>query len=168
LASLRTDSLRYGLLSAGPSALRRAWMKQKHSLHVAAMHGDLEQVRTSIRRGEQLSRFDEIGKTPLHYAVEGGHLEVAKELLEAGANVDAQDERITGDTPLATVAGNCSVEMVELLLGAGADPARQGWMQLCALDHAKGHKRGDGPAAYELLRKATKHLPARHRADAKP
>src|SRR6188474_3254511 len=98
-------------------------------------------VRQS-RGASNWSRFDEIGRTPLHYAVEGGHLEVVKELLEAGANVDAQDERVIGDTPLAA-AGNCSLEMAELLIRAGADPARPGWMQLCALDRAKERKRGD-------------------------
>lgn len=37
-----------------------------------------------------LNRFDELGKTPLHYAVQENHLEVVKWLLDAGARMRAR------------------------------------------------------------------------------
>jgi ankyrin repeat protein len=134
-------------------------------LHIAAGEGDIEFIRQAIASGQDLSPFDELGKTPLHYAVGGGHLEVARTLLEGGANVNAHDPSVISDTPLAEIAGNGSLEIVELLLQAGADPTIPGWMQLCALDRAKDRKRGDGPKIYQLMCKAAKHLPARHRAE---
>lgn len=133
------------------------------NLHDDASKGDREAVLQAITRGQPLSRFDELGKTPLHYAAEGGHLEIVKALLAAGAKVNANDPRVISDTPLASIAGNCSLEMAELLVQAGADPTIQGHMQLCALDRAKDRKRGDGPRVYQLLRRASKQLPARHR-----
>jgi ankyrin repeat protein len=136
-----------------------------YDLHSAADKGDLESVQQAIARGQRLSGFDEIGKTPLHYAAAGGHIEIVKALLAAGANVNANDPRVNGNTPLASIAGNCSLEMAELLVRAGADPTIAGWMQLCALDHAKDRKRGDGPKVYKLLQRASKPLPARHREE---
>src|SRR4029450_703573 len=132
-------------------------------LHMAAQVGDLDVVQTAIGHGQKhLSRFDELGKTPLHYAAEGEHFAVVKLLIQAGADVNAHDPRVIGNTPLGAIAGNCSLEMAELLVKAGADPTIRGWMQLCALDRAKVRKRENDGGVYELLRKAAKHLLADH------
>jgi hypothetical protein len=76
---------------------------------------------------------------------------VAAFLIDHGAAVNAQHEPSIGDTPLGEVAGSCSYKMASLLVAAGADPTMRGWMQLNALDRAKGRKRGDGPRVYALL-----------------
>jgi ankyrin repeat protein len=131
-------------------------------LHFAAARGDLDKCRELISRGYSVNDFDELGHTPLHYAVKDEQIEAAKLLLAAGANVNARDESKIGNTPLGEIAGNCSLEMAKLLVEAGADPSIAGWMQICALDLAAERKRGDGPAIYKLLRAATKQLPSRH------
>ena len=56
---------------------------------------------------------------PLHSAVAGGHLEIARALLEHEAQVNAA--QAGGFTPLHGAAQNGQVEMVRLLLDYGAD-----------------------------------------------
>ena len=121
---------------------------------MAAQDGDLDEVRRLVAEGEDVNGFDDLGKTPLHYAVEREHLDVARHLLEHGADVNARHEQSLGNTPLGEVAATCSYVIAKMLVDAGADPTIPGWMQLTALDRARKRKRGDGPDVYELLVKA--------------
>jgi len=68
-----------------------------------------------------------VGASLLHVAAEFGHLEVARVLLEMGADVDAHaavdDFGLNGHTPLFHTVnsnGNRSEPVMQLLLGAGA------------------------------------------------
>jgi ankyrin repeat protein len=125
-------------------------------LHFLAQSGDIEGIRRLVALGHPVDDFDELGKTPLHYAAECEHVEVAACLIRAGADVNARDERVIGNTPLGEVAATCSLKMAKLLIDAGADPTIRGWMQLTALDKARKRRRGDGPAVFELLQAAAK------------
>lgn len=62
-------------------------------------------------------RYDQ-KRTPLHWAVQEGHIEVIELLLEAGADVNAVD--IEGFTPLHLAVGDNRIEIVKVLLNAGA------------------------------------------------
>ena len=123
-------------------------------LHFAAQDGDLDRVRRLLTEGYDVNVFDDLGKTPLHYAVEHERLEVAQYLIDHGADVNARHEPGIGNTPLAEVAGSCSLRVAILLVNAGADPTIPGWMQLSALDRAENRARGDGPEVYALLVRA--------------
>jgi ankyrin repeat protein len=57
--------------------------------------------------------------TPLQSAVAGGHLEVTRRLLEAGANPNVREG--SGYTPLHTAAQNGDIEIVRSLIFGGAD-----------------------------------------------
>lgn len=57
--------------------------------------------------------------TGLHEAVAESDIERVRELLAAGADVNARDE--DGATPLHYAGGECATEIVRLLLEAGAD-----------------------------------------------
>jgi ankyrin repeat protein len=57
--------------------------------------------------------------TPLHFAAEKGHTEMAELLIKKGADVNAKDE--FGCTPLHKAAYNGHIEVVKLLIKAGAD-----------------------------------------------
>ena len=58
---------------------------------------------------------------PVYLAAMGGHLEVVRLLLEAGADLNLQDEA----TALTPAAFNGQLEVVQLLLKAGADQNAQ-------------------------------------------
>jgi ankyrin repeat protein len=127
---------------------------QREQLHRAAQDGDLARVNDLIARKYPVNRFDDLGMTPLHYAVQDNRLEVVKRLIEAGANVNAHDERRIGNTPLSEHARECSYEMAKVLIGAGADPTIRGWMQMNALDRARGRKDANARKIVRLLEEA--------------
>ena len=124
-------------------------------LHDAARAGNLNEVRRLIDEGCDVSGIDaDLHQTPLHYAAEGEHLDVARILLERGADVDAHHVESIGETPLGLVAATCSVEMAELLVQHGADPTLPGWMQQTALSRAERRKKPEGRKVFELLKRA--------------
>ncbi|XP_029832405.3 transient receptor potential cation channel subfamily A member 1 homolog [Ixodes scapularis] len=105
------------------------------AVHIAAKEGSLDALRTlcsdadkDLVNGERpleqqqaaelLSRKDKQQMTPLHYAVEGKHLEVARYLLERGVNPDAPS--CTGHTALHLAAMHCGEAMCRLLVEHGA------------------------------------------------
>ena len=127
---------------------------QREQLHRAARDGDLCRVRELLAAKYPVNRFDELGRTPLHHAVAGGYLAIVDALLRAGADVNAQDGRGIGDTPLAESAGSCSFEMAKRLIEAGTDPTLPGWMRLTAIHRAQDHKGPDGQQVLRLLKAA--------------
>src|SRR5205085_10036372 len=116
---------------------------QREQLHRAAQDGDLARVNDLIERKYPVNRFDDLGKTPLHYAVQDNRMEVVKRLIEAGANVNAHDERVIGNTPLSDNARECTYEMAKVLVDAGADPRIRGWMQRNGPEPARERKDAD-------------------------
>jgi ankyrin repeat protein len=102
--------------------------------------------------------FDDLAKTPLHYAAENGHIDVIRVLLEAGADVNANDEPRIGNTPLRQVADRCSLAVATVLVEAGADPRIPGWMQITALHEAEGRNDEEGTRVYDLLKSVADRL----------
>ncbi len=89
------------------------------SIHDEVSRGNVEQVRMLLERyPELLESKDKMGKTPLFFAVNRGRKELVDLLLNAGADVHAQD--ITGLTPLHAAAWWNKKEEAERLLAAGA------------------------------------------------
>lgn len=129
---------------------------QRERLHRATQEGDLTAMEALLTRKYPVNRFDDLGKTPLHYAVQSGRLDVVERLIKAGANVNAHDERLLGDTPLADNAAKCSFEMAKRLVDAGADPTIQCWMQLTALDRAAKREDADAKRIQQLLAAAAR------------
>jgi ankyrin repeat protein len=127
---------------------------QRDKLHFAAKAGDLSEVEELLKAKYPVNRFDQLGKTPLHYAVEHDHLNVADRLIRAGADVNAHDERLIGNTPLSDNAKKISFEMAQRLTRAGADPTIRGWMQLSALDRAAERTDADAKKIQQLLLEA--------------
>lgn len=86
------------------------------------------------------------GWTPLHYAATGGHLAIMDLLLEHHAYIDAESPN--GTTPLMMAAQYGSIDAVRLLLAAGADPRLKNQLGLSAIDFAYRVNRGE---AAELI-----------------
>ncbi len=132
---------------------------RKEALHCAVQDGDIEKVRELIGSGEDLNQFDwPLSWTPLHYAAKGEHLDIAKLLIDTGANVNAHNEEEIGETPLGLVAGSCSFEIAKVLIDGGADPRIPGWMGNTALDRASKRKKSEGRRVHRLLDIAARKL----------
>ncbi|XP_023834648.1 ankyrin repeat domain-containing protein 39 isoform X2 [Salvelinus sp. IW2-2015] len=89
----------------------------------AAMDGDLERVKSLLKKGTDPNLRDSANYTALHYASRSGHKSVCKFLLESGACANPQTPG--GATPLHRSAYCGQLDVVQLLLHHGADP------QLC-------------------------------------
>jgi hypothetical protein len=100
------------------------------NLWLAAANGQHDELEVLLTG--QLGQFyvdhidtrDDMGWTSLRVAVNYGHLESARLLLEHGAHVDIADNR--GDTPLmgALLANSAPEQLVRLLLKHGANATR--------------------------------------------
>ncbi|KAJ3005964.1 hypothetical protein HKX48_000374 [Thoreauomyces humboldtii] len=85
------------------------------TVQTAAYAGDLLAVRTLLKATpDSVNSLDQDGRTALHWACSGKHLEVAQELLQRGAHAGSSDE--SGMTALHIAAATNSVEIVRLLL----------------------------------------------------
>lgn len=91
----------------------------RSALHVAAGHGHIKIVEYLVSVKANVNAPDEDGDGALAHCAQEGHIDVARELLRAGAYVDMASQR--GDlTPLMRATLNGREEMVELLIERGA------------------------------------------------
>jgi len=103
------------------------------NLHVAAIQGNLEAVQQHIKAGSNLNEKEPSrGSSPLITAVVFGQTEVARALIEAGAEVNFQNNE--GSTALHSAALFCRAEIVKLLLENGADKTLKNNAGRIALD----------------------------------
>jgi glycerophosphodiester phosphodiesterase len=101
-------------------------------------------VRLLVDSGVDINWQDQVGETALHFAARFGHEECAKILLEGTAEQKADTnlvENYFGWTPLHIAAVDGHLNVLELLIAAGADvnkPDSSGWN---AREHAalRGH-----------------------------
>nr|XP_003464502.1 ankyrin repeat domain-containing protein 12 isoform X2 [Cavia porcellus] len=89
-------------------------------LHMAAIRGDVKQVKELISLGANVNVKDFAGWTPLHEACNVGYYDVAKVLITAGADVNTQG--LDDDTPLHDSASSGHRDIVKLLLRHGGNP----------------------------------------------
>jgi fucose 4-O-acetylase-like acetyltransferase len=89
-------------------------------LHMAVIEGNLEAVKQHIAAGSDLDEKElSGGSSPLITAAVFGKTDIAKFLIEAGANVNFKNNE--GSTPLHSAAFFCHTEIVEALMANGAD-----------------------------------------------
>jgi ankyrin repeat protein len=89
----------------------------------AATIGDEMRLREMLDDDPGLANvYSPDGWTPLHLAAHFDHVNAARWLLDAGADVQARSRNDLANQPLhAAAAGQASVEMLTLLLDAGAE-----------------------------------------------
>jgi len=89
-------------------------------IHAATLLGDLDAIKQHIAAGSDLDdKEPAVGSTPLISAAVFGKTEIAKALIEAGADVNIKNNE--GSTALHSAAFLCRMEIVEMLLANDAD-----------------------------------------------
>lgn len=89
-------------------------------MHTAVLTGNQEALKQHIAAGSNLNEKDPFGgSSPLISAALFGKTEEAKILIEAGADINFQNN--DGSTALHTAAFFCRPEIVRMLLDKGAD-----------------------------------------------
>jgi len=88
--------------------------KMSRSLSDAVRAGNLAEVEIRINMGEDVDQVDPpLYKSPLHWAVDGGHLKIAELLVNRGARVDMAD--CLGETALALAKREKKAPLIEVL-----------------------------------------------------
>src|SRR5262245_30908102 len=107
----------------------------------AAKKGDAATVRTLIEKDPTLvAARDKDGSTPLHCAAWHGHVDVAKILLDAGADVNDHNQNDHwGTTPLHAAAHGDQKAVAALLIEHGADIHAKNPSGRTPLDETKVH-----------------------------
>ncbi len=90
-------------------------------LIAASRAGDAAKVRSLLDDGARVDARDEGGATALVAAAYGNHVEVARLLVAAGADVNAKDDTEQSAFLIATSEVGDDTRLLELTLGNGAD-----------------------------------------------
>lgn len=122
-----------------PSATIRA-EEPAMTLVEAAARGDAGEVADRLAAGAALEARDPAGRTALLLATRANHVEVARRLIEAGADVNAKDE--IRDTPFLYAGAEGRNEILRMILATGradlSDTNRYGGVALIPAAH-HGH-----------------------------
>lgn len=131
-----------------------AYLQRRIEIHrlerrlIAAVEsGDAAQAREALSLGGSPNAVDAVRSPALHTAALNGHEEIARLLIQHGADITRLDWM--GNSALSIAAEQGDRPMVRLLLASGADPndARSwhpAWMVAC--------RNGDPPVVKEIIR----------------
>lgn len=88
---------------------------------VAASKGKIKYLERFLREGFDVNSKDSGGRTPLYFAVAGGHRAAVEFLLARGAdpNIQTQNANLTNPIHVALVDGR--LDIAEMLVSAGAN-----------------------------------------------
>jgi ankyrin repeat protein len=101
-------------------------MTMSQAIFQAIRDGDASQVATLVEMDASLIHAtDDEHNRPLHYAAARGHLDIARKLLDAGADVDGENEPWEW-RPIVHASWCNQIEMVKLLIERGAQVRREG------------------------------------------
>lgn len=159
LASILFLEKAVGRFVAIEGSPRKPWTMQ---LVLAERHGAFEPLKTDLMKaagnGElgavtgllssvptELNKKSLTGHTALCYAVECGHIEVAKHLINSGAEINVSDAEWT----IAESALSAGMDILRFLLESGLDPNLQNYYGETALMYAA--VRGDKQAVEVLV-----------------
>jgi hypothetical protein len=126
-------------------------MPESKEMIKAAKSGNVARVSELLAEDPTfLHARDTDGSTPLHHAAWKGHAEVARVLLDAGADHSLENENPHwGGTPLHAAAHGNQKAVAELLIARGADIRRRSFNGRTPLEETTIH---NGTAVAKLLR----------------
>ncbi len=110
--------------------------KGRTVLHYAV---DAKTVRLLVEKGANVNAADVKGHTALHLAVTEKRLEIVRELIKSGANVNAE-EYGNKCTPLHLACMIGEKEIVKELVKAGGEIEQADKFGMTAMDYAKNSK----------------------------
>lgn len=120
-------------------------------IHTAVITENLEALKQHIAAGTNLNEKDPFGgSSPLISASVFGKTEEARVLIEAGADLDFQNN--DGSTALHTAAFFCRPEIVNMLLANGADKAIRNKYGVTAGESVAGPF-SDAKSTYDMMGK---------------
>ena len=90
-----------------------------HKLRVAAVWGDIDELKNLLGQGAEINSIDTWGCNALHHASTFGKVEAVMFLLAFGADVNAKNQLGTG--PLGNATQRGFIDVVLALINAGAD-----------------------------------------------
>lgn len=146
-----------GLLTSKKINVESRNAQDESPLMMASIKGNTEAVKALLARDADVNKT---GWTPLHYAASTGNvqqIDIVRLLLENHAYIDAPSPN--GTTPLMMAAQYGSMDMVQLLLQEGADPALKNQLGLSAADFALRASRAE--AANEIAKAVRQRQPNR-------
>jgi hypothetical protein len=88
----------------------------------ATRKSDVAQVKSLLDKGADVNAKTRYNQTPLFFACDRGNVEIAKLLIEHGAEVSIKDN-FYGATPLTWAMNKKNPEMIALLISSGVDPS---------------------------------------------
>ncbi|KAL4297467.1 hypothetical protein GQ457_12G006740 [Hibiscus cannabinus] len=89
------------------------------AIHTFAREGELDNLLKCIESGVSVHLQDSEGRTPLHWAVDRGHLKITEALISRNADVNAKDNE--GQTPLHYAVMCERKDIAEFLVKQNAD-----------------------------------------------
>lgn len=104
-------------------------------LHIVVERRDEAWVKFLLARGADPNLADSKGVTPLLLAVRIGFMPGVEALVAAHARVDEENQ--AGETPLISAVHSRNLDLVRVLLKAGADPAHADSSGRTARDYAR-------------------------------
>jgi ankyrin repeat protein len=141
----REDSWRaFDLLLAHPKIdINLANQYNETPIMYTALLGDLVRTQKLIEKGANLSQP---GWNALHYATVKNQLPVMKLLIAKGASIDEVNP--DGDTALMLAVRNGNIEVIQVLINAGADPTASNFKAQNSIEIARD--KGNAPLAQSL------------------
>lgn len=88
--------------------------RQRRTILDAAERGDVATVNRVLAAGGSVQVRDDVGRTPLHLAIEANRLETFKVLLDEGADINVPANDL--DTPWLLAGARGRTEMLRLML----------------------------------------------------
>ncbi len=120
------------ILLLGCGLLLATLTVEAQDIFEAVRANDPAKVRALVEADPRLIQAeDPDGRTPLHWACRGVHMDILKYLVGKGADANARDG--SRETPLHLAARAGSAEAVRRLVESGADPAARSIMSLTPL-----------------------------------